>query len=248
MVIEIFLIAITHLWQQQQNKSNSGSFSKLLKSKCASTTNLLNDSGSLCHGTLQQKAHLGAKSVNFLAFSRLSESSDSLGNEEEEEEEGEEEASSSSTSENYENQFEIVVGNSSKMARLESDLSEKSNEISALRCKLQQTIEGNSDAEKKVYEQKLADMRSHFNQQLSMFEENERQLMQDRINSLQDMYNDLKVNYQRSLENEVRGVRHKLSESQSYASRLIKELSKCKCQDSARVSFFMSHSSLDVLI
>lgn len=233
--------------QQHQRQTNGNTnFSKLLKSKCASTTNLLNDSQNLYYNMAQQKSNLGAKSVNFLAFNqRLSESSDSLENDDEDDEE--EDASSSSTSENYENQFEIVVDNSSKIARLESNLSEKSNEINALRTKLQQqTLESNnSETEKKLYEQKLANMRSHFSQQLNLFEENERALMQDRINNLQDMYNDLKSNYQRNLENEVKSVRAKLNESQSYTNKLLKELSRCSCQNSTKVSLSYSFICLN---
>lgn len=214
---------------------------KLIKSKCASTTNLFNDSSSF--QTINIKPKLGAKSVNFLS-SKHSESDDSL--ETDHDDDDEDDASSSSTSENY-GQFEILVDNN-KVTRLESNLSDKSQEIVQLRSQLQQTIENNSttmrqrdqsildlECEKKLYEKKLKDMRAHYTDQLTMFEQNERKIMQERISCLQSMHNELKMNFQKNLDGDLKDIRAKLAESQNYSAQLLNELNKCTCHRTDKV-------------
>ena len=188
------------------------------KSKCASTTNLFTDLKSchVSHPTTVKKA-FAAKSVNFLA-SKLSESESSL-NDDDDDDDGEDvdDSTSSTTSENV-GQFEIVV-DSNKTKSIEPI----SNSADQIRDK------NNIETERLAYELKLNEMRVHFNQKLSMFEDNERKIMQDRINTLQSMYNDLKFNFQKNLENDVKSLRSQLSDSQNYSAKLINELNKCTC-------------------
>lgn len=195
------------------------------KSKCASTTNLFTDVKTYQVAHPVAKKAIAAKSVNFLA-SKLSESESSLGDEDDGEDVDEDDDSSSTTSENV-GQFEIVV-DSNKTKNIDPVV----DTVDLVREKM------NIEAERVAYEQKLNEMRVHFNQKLSMFEDNERKIMQDRINTLQGMYNDLKFNFQKNLETDVKSLRSQLSESQSYSAKLMSELNKCTCHKVGILSFY----------
>ena len=196
----------------------------MLKSKCASTTNLLHT---------KFNANTVTKSVNFLPASP--DLNDSL-------DDDYDDMSDSHSNSTY-GQYEIVL-NDDRAARLELDLAAKSTEISQLKSQLQTALDQSMrkreqalaelDEEKKGYERKLSEMRTHFSHQYTKFESNERQLMQERLNTLQSMYNELKFGYQNNLDNELKTLRAKLAESQNYSGQLIKELNKCNCRSKSQ--------------
>ena len=130
------------------------------------------------------------------------------------------------------------AGNRKKVTMLIKMLDAKSVEVDELQNKLRHEIEMHEtcrkqrsneivdqlEEEKQIYEQKLNAIRSNFNQQLKMFEHNERNIMQDKINSLQMIYNDLKLNYKKNLDKELKSLRAKLHESQELTGHLTKQL------------------------
>jgi len=57
-----------------------------------------------------------------------------------------------------------------------------------------------------------------------------RQVLQERLSSLQVMYDELKANFEKDLERDGRAMRSRLAESREYSAKLAKALSRCKCQ------------------
>jgi len=57
-----------------------------------------------------------------------------------------------------------------------------------------------------------------------------RQALEERLNSLQVMYDELKANFEKDLERDVRAMRSRLAESREYSAKLAKALGRCKCQ------------------
>ncbi len=78
--------------------------------------------------------------------------------------------------------------------------------------------------EKQIYDQKLNSMRVHFNQQIKLIEQNERNMWQDKLNNLQKLYNDIKLNCKKNLDNECKQLKLKLAESQAHTTQLAKQL------------------------
>lgn len=128
-----------------------------------------------------------------------------------------------------------------KLLQLEEIVRLKTSEVEDLKGKLKLEMDKHKicrkqrnfdleelEEEKQIYEQKLNSIRTHFNQQLKLFEQNERSQMQEKLNSLQEMYNELKANYKKSLDAELKHLRVKLNESQTYAAQLVKQLQASK--------------------
>lgn len=128
-----------------------------------------------------------------------------------------------------------------RLLELEEIVRLKASEVDELKAKLKLEMDKHKmcrkqrnfdleelEEEKQIYEQKLNSIRTHFNQQLKLFEQNERSQMQDKLNSLQEMYNELKANYKKSLDAELKHLRVKLNESQTYAAQLVKQLQASK--------------------
>lgn len=126
-----------------------------------------------------------------------------------------------------------------KIRTLEVELKNKDDIIIELKKKLATEIEKNrynqrkvsreqSENEKAAYENKLNELKAHFSQQLSLFEENERLQMQNKLNNLQKIYNDLKMNYKKNLDNELKSLKSKLNESETNTERLLKQIQLSK--------------------
>lgn len=230
--------------QQQQIPSSSSVLFRnklLVKKKCVSTTNLKFNENNQIENLF---APLNHKSVTFI--------------DENDDDDLECAEDVSNEIENYEH-VEIVVNEpgdsnnststaSKRIAQIEKCLKQKTNELAQVKQKLKKTQEQHEkcmrqrelnleelEEEKQIYEQKLNAMRVHFNQQLSLFEQNERQCMQERYMSLQQCYNDLKLNYQKNLDNDLKHLRQKLNESHILQQQLIKQIqdlqnnNKCNC-------------------
>lgn len=86
-------------------------------------------------------------------------------------------------------------------------------------------------------------MRAHFNQQLQQYEQNERHKFDEKLTSLQKAYNELKFTHKKTLDNELGGLRLKLSESQQYASQLQAQLQLIKSNRSSLSSSSSGGSS-----
>lgn len=153
-------------------------------------------------------------------------------------------------------------GENKKMVQnLYKILDAKSTEIVDLQSKLQLEIEMHQmcrthrskdlieqlEEEKQIYEQKLNAIRSSFNQQLQIFEQNERNLMQEKLNGLQMIYNDLKLNYKKNLEKELKALRLKLNDSQTHAAQLLKQLQiQSKSNEKAKTLCFASTQTMNL--
>jgi hypothetical protein len=124
-----------------------------------------------------------------------------------------------------------------RMLQMEGELKMKNHEIFLLRKKLQYEMDKQNEItnskdrnldeleeERQIYEQKLNSIRAHFNQQLKLFEQNEKLIMQEKMDNLQKLYNDLKINYKKHLDNELKNLRLKLADSQDSTTKLYKQL------------------------
>ena len=212
----------------------------LVKKKCVSTTNL----------KFENKSPVFQSSANHKSFAFLDEK-DHL-----------------KEVDNYE-QLEIVVNkdSSNRINDLELSLKQKTTECNQLKLQLKSALEQNQlcqrqreisleelEEEKQIYEQKLNAMRVHFNQQLNYFEQNERQCMTERIQSLTQCYNDLKMNYQKNLDIETKHLKQKLNDSQLIQSQLVKQIqdsqqhSKCNCIKQQKQSIKNDQQQTDLLL
>lgn len=86
----------------------------------------------------------------------------------------------------------------------------------------------------------------HFNQQLHQYEQNERHKFEEKLTNLQKAYNELKFTHQKMLDNELGGLRLKLSESQQYASQLQAQLQLIKSNRSSSLSSNSSQPNIDL--
>jgi hypothetical protein len=108
-----------------------------------------------------------------------------------------------------------------------------------------------SEEERQVCEKKFRfnSIRAHLNQQLKLHGHKEKLIMLEKLNDLQILYNDLKINYSNDLENELKSLRMKLADSQDYALSLFKQLQKKSKYDKAlSVATQTSQDSLNVTI
>ncbi|CAF0780837.1 unnamed protein product [Brachionus calyciflorus] len=209
-----------------ETKTNQKS---LLKKKCVSTTNLAVDS-TIKKGESNSNETNKIDSLN----SNSSKSVTTLNSKND--------FSSSDNSINIDDvdcDNESVFDDSSdkdrRLRNLESEVKSRDNIIIELKNKLSLEMEKNKyyqrkvsrdhlEEEKLIYEQKINDLKSHFNQQLALFEENERLQMQNKLSNLQKIYNELKLNYKKNLDAELKALRGKLSESEANAEKLYKQL------------------------
>ena len=220
----------THIIKyQQQHQQQHPKNNLTMKKKCVSTANLKFNEVKNNH--LSSFSPANHKSVSFLdsdtLTGRVIAVTEELDEDNEPDNEQEEKA---------------------KLQKLQELLALKTAEIKQLKQKLKTTCEQNQiyerereisadelEEERQIYEQKLCSIRSHFNQQLSFFEQNERQCLQDRVKSLQQSLNDLKCNYQKNLDQDLKHLKQKLTESQMANQQLAKQLqdiqlsSKCNC-------------------
>lgn len=206
----------------------------LLKKKCVSTTNLLTESTKRCDLTEHKIENTNSsKSVTTLNSKNDLDSSDNSIDIDDVECDYE---SNNADGDLYVDDFSEK---DRKIRSLESELRNKDDMIIELKKKLAMEVEKNkynqrkasreqSENEKLAYEHKLNELKAHFSQQLSLFEENERLQMQNKLNNLQKIYNDLKVNYKKNLDSELKTLKLKLSESEANGEKLLKQVQSSK--------------------
>ena len=145
------------------------------------------------------------------------------------------------------NLFKILDAKSLEIVELQSKLKLEIEMHQMCRSQRSNDLLEQLEEEKQIYEQKLNAIRSSFNQQLKVFEQNERNLMQEKLNALQMIYNDLKLNYKKNLEKELKALRLKLNDSQAHAAQLMKQLQiQSKANEKTKTLSFASTQTINL--
>lgn len=220
-----------NLTKMEAKNSNS---KNLMKKKCVSTTNLLVESTKRADVAENKMDNTSSsKSVTTLNSKIDFDSSDNSINIDDVE------CDYDSNNADGDLYVDDMSDRERKIRTLEVELKNKDDIIIELKKKLATEIEKNRYNQRKAsreqsengkveYENKLNELKVHFSQQLSLFEENERLQMQNKLNNLQKIYNDLKINYKKNLDSELKILKCKLNESEANTERLLKQMQLSK--------------------